>query len=106
MNLKLLKDPIFMLFAVSDFATSMGYYVPYFCLADQAIELGVSKEDASHLLSIIGIVNTLSRIIWGYVSDKPWMNRLWIYNICLIICGIGEIYYHFTIIRMISFSSE
>lgn len=90
MNLGLLKDPIFVLFAMSDFATSMGYYVPYFCLADHATELGVSREDSSHLLSIIGIVNTLSRIIWGYISDKPWMNRLWIYNISLIVCGIGK----------------
>lgn len=64
--------------------------MPYFCLADHARELGVTKEDASHLLSIIGIVNTLSRIIWGYVSDKPWINRLWIYNISLVVCGIGK----------------
>lgn len=90
LNLELLKDPVFVLFAMSDFATSMGYYVPYFCLADQAIELGVPKEHASHLLSVIGIVNTLSRIMWGFVSDIPWINRLWVYNICLIICGIGK----------------
>lgn len=91
MNLGLLKDPIFVLFTVSDFATSLGYYVPYFIICDQATELGIAKEEASHLLSIIGILNTLSRIIWGYVSDKSWVNRLYVYNICLAICGIGKI---------------
>lgn len=91
MNFDLLKDPVFVLFAVSDFATSLGYYVPYFIVVDHATELGIAKEDASHLLSVIGIVNTLSRIIMGYISDKPWANRLWVYNICLTVCGVGEI---------------
>lgn len=95
MNLGLLKDPIFVLFAVSDFATSLGYYVPYFIIVDHATELGIPKEEASHLLSIIGIVNTVSRIVWGYVSDKSWVNRLWVYNICLTICGVGKIAYNF-----------
>lgn len=25
----------------------------------------------------------------GYISDKPWVNRLHVYNICLTICGIA-----------------
>lgn len=90
MNLDLLKNPIFILFTVSDFANALGYYIPYFCLVDHATELDISKEDASHLLSIIGIANTLSRIILGYMSDKPWVNRLWVYNICLFVCGLGN----------------
>lgn len=90
-NLSLLNNPIFMLFAVADFATCLGYYVPYFLLADRASVLGISSENASHLLSIIGIINTISRIIMGYISDKPWVNRLLVYNISLIICGIGKL---------------
>lgn len=105
MNLGLLKDPIFVLFTVSDFATSLGYYVPYFIICDQAIELGIAKEEASHLLSIIGILNTLSRIIWGYVSDKSWVNRLYVYNICLAICGIGNVCFCIYFCR-ISFKSD
>ncbi|XP_055304029.1 monocarboxylate transporter 9-like [Sitodiplosis mosellana] len=91
MNLGLLKDPIFVLFTVSDFATSLVYYVPYFIIIDQATELGVRKDQATHLVSIIGIFNTLGRIMWGYISDKPFVNRLWVYNICLTICGLATI---------------
>jgi sugar phosphate permease len=45
---------------------------------------------AGFLLSIIGISNTLSRVILGYLSDKPWVNRLYLYNTALAICGISR----------------
>ncbi|XP_055303521.1 monocarboxylate transporter 12-like [Sitodiplosis mosellana] len=89
MNFNLLKDPIFVLFTVSNFATSLGFYVPYFCLADQAKVLGMTSEDGSWLLAAIGIANTLGRLILGYISDKSWVNRLWVYNCCLVICGVA-----------------
>lgn len=85
----LLKDPIFMIFSISNFATSLGFYVPYFCLADRMKLLGMPKLEASYLLAAIGVANTLGRIILGYISDKSWVNRLWVYNVCLILCGIG-----------------
>lgn len=91
MNLSLLKDPIFMVFTLSDFATCLGYYFPYFSIVDQASDLGISSNMSSYLLSIIGIVNTCSRIIMGHICDKPWVNRLWVFNISLIICGVGKL---------------
>lgn len=36
------------------------------------------------------VANTLGRIILGFISDKSWVNRLWVYNVCLMICGIGK----------------
>lgn len=38
----------------------------------------------------MGIANTLGRIVLGFISDKAWINRLMVYNLCLTICGIGE----------------
>ena len=91
LDFSLFEDPVFMLFCLSDFAICSGYYVPYFALADRATELGISSENTSHLFSIIGIINTLGRILMGYVSDRPWANRLYVFNICLIICGVGNL---------------
>lgn len=65
MNFSLFQDPIFVLFTVSNFATSLGFYVPYFCLADQAKVLGMPTEEGSYLLAIIGVANTLGRLILG-----------------------------------------
>lgn len=91
LNFGLLTDPIFVIFALSNFSTCLGFYVPYFCLADKAKMLGMTTEEASYLLATIGIANTVGRIVLGYISDKSWINRLWVYSGCLFTCGLGKI---------------
>ena len=61
-------------------------------LQDRAGTLGIEKEDASFLLSVVGIANTIGRIILGYISDRSWINRLYLYNVSLAICGICKIH--------------
>lgn len=87
----LLKDPIFILFISSDFLLCLGYYVPYFSLVDRAAEYGIPIESASYFISTIGIVNTFSRIVMGYISDRPFANRLFCLNISIIVAGVGEL---------------
>ncbi|KAB0797474.1 hypothetical protein PPYR_08467 [Photinus pyralis] len=89
LNLSLLKDPIFILFTVSNFCTSIGFNIPYVYIVSKAKSLGISSDNASILLSIIGIANTIGRIVLGYVSDNPKINRLFVYNMCLTICGVA-----------------
>lgn len=74
---------------VSYFFCSIGFNMPYVYLAAQAETLGINKRNASLLISAIGAANTVGRIILGYISDKPWINRLHVYNICLTVCGIA-----------------
>ncbi|XP_076277714.1 monocarboxylate transporter 12-like isoform X2 [Lasioglossum baleicum] len=92
LDISILKDPVFILFTFSNFCTSIGFNVPYVYVLPQAEEQGIAKNDASYLLAIIGIANTVGRIVLGYISDKPWVNRLLIYNLCLTICGLGCLY--------------
>lgn len=89
MNFSILKDPIFIIFTVSNFLTSIGFNIPYVYLVSQANVLGIDRVRASYLLGIIGIANTVGRIILGYLSDKPWVNRLLVYNLSLTICGLA-----------------
>lgn len=89
MSFSILKDPIFIVFTVSNFLTSIGFNVPYVYLAAQADVLQIDTKQASYLLGIIGIANTVGRIILGYLSDKPWVNRLLVYNLMLTICGVS-----------------
>ncbi|XP_076277713.1 monocarboxylate transporter 5-like isoform X1 [Lasioglossum baleicum] len=91
LDISILKDPVFILFTFSNFCTSIGFNVPYVYVLPQAEEQGIAKNDASYLLAIIGIANTVGRIVLGYISDKPWVNRLLIYNLCLTICGLATI---------------
>ncbi|XP_033169755.1 monocarboxylate transporter 12 [Drosophila mauritiana] len=89
MNFSLLKDMVFVIFSVSNFCTSIGFNVPYLYVVAYAETLKLTKTDASYLISTIGVANTVGRIILGYISDKPWVNRLLVYNVCLTACGIS-----------------
>lgn len=87
LDMSLLVDPIFILFSVSNFLTSIGFYIPYVYTVPMSEKLGVTNP--AYLISIIGASNLVGRIILGYISDKPWVNRLLAYNLCLTIAGIS-----------------
>ena len=89
MDFSLFKDPIFMMFATSNFLTSIGFNVPYVFTVDRAEAWGISPSSAAFLLSVIGISNTVARLCLGWLSDRPWINRLYLYNVCLVICGLS-----------------
>lgn len=42
-----------------------------FCIEAHAVNMGIPKEKASFLLSIVGICNMIGRIINGWISDHP-----------------------------------
>ncbi|KAK6962624.1 monocarboxylate transporter 5 [Biomphalaria glabrata] len=87
LSLSLLKNPVFLMFGISNFFTSIGFNMPFIFLPDRAHLDGIDQERAAYLLSVIGIANTLGRIIFGFLSDRPWVNRLMLYNTALTICG-------------------
>lgn len=82
----LLTHVVFMMFAVSNFLTSLGYPVPYAFVPDNAGMLGLDAQQGSFLVALIGITNTVARLILGALSQ--FVNRLFLYNTCLVICGI------------------
>lgn len=88
LDLSLLVDPVFILFSISNFLTSIGFYIPYVYTVPMSEEMGV--QNSAYLISIIGGANLVGRIILGFISDKPWVNRLLAYNLCLTIAGISE----------------
>ncbi|KAL5004781.1 hypothetical protein ScPMuIL_018237 [Solemya velum] len=89
LDFSLLKDGAFLMFAISNFCTSIGFNMPFIYLPDRAVEAGIDKSKAAFLISVIGIANTISRVTFGWLSDKPWVNRLVLYSTSLLICGIA-----------------
>jgi len=83
----LLRNWVFMMFAVSNFLTSLGYPIPYTFVPDNAKHLGISSQQGSSIVGIIGITNTVARLILGVISLK--MDRLFLYNTCLVVCGLS-----------------
>lgn len=89
MDVSLLKDPVFMMIGISNVFGMAGLYVPFVYLVDMAKQSGIEAGQASFLISIIGITNTFGRVICGYVADFPWVDSLFLNNICLVVCTIA-----------------
>ncbi|XP_068617386.1 monocarboxylate transporter 14 isoform X2 [Battus philenor] len=89
LDVSLLRDPAFMLIGVSNVFGMAGLYVPFVYIVDAACLNGVEPSQASFLLSIIGITNTIGRIACGAVADLPRVDSLLLNNICLVIATIS-----------------
>ncbi|XP_050398485.1 monocarboxylate transporter 12 [Patella vulgata] len=89
LDFSLLNDVIFVMFAVSNFFTSIGFNMPFIYIPDRALEAGIDESRAAFLLSVIGIANTVGRVLFGWLSDRSGVNRLMLYNTALTICGIA-----------------
>ncbi|KAF7284159.1 hypothetical protein GWI33_022410 [Rhynchophorus ferrugineus] len=92
LDFSLFKDPVFIIFSLSNLLTSIGFNIPYVYLVPKAKDMGITKEMAGMLISIIGGANTIGRIILGYISDKPWINRLQVYSWSLTLCGTATFF--------------
>jgi len=91
MDFSLLLDLVFVLFGVSNLLTSIGFCVPYIYLPDRGIQMGFDTRLSAFLVSIVGISNTVGRIVFGYLADFKWVNRLMLYNTVLLLCGVTSI---------------
>ncbi|KFB53189.1 AGAP003206-PA-like protein [Anopheles sinensis] len=89
MDVSLLRDPVFMMIGVSNIFGMAGLYVPFVYLVDAAQLDGIEQNSASFLISIIGITNTVGRIVCGYVADFPQVDALFLNNICLVISTVA-----------------
>ncbi|CAF1212296.1 unnamed protein product [Rotaria sordida] len=91
-DLSLLKDAAFALFAISNFLTSLGFNVPYNFANDLAADAQVIEHKRHWIIMSIGIANCFGRVIIGYLADRRWVNRLTLYNTTLIIAGIATMF--------------
>ncbi len=88
-DISLLKDPVFVFFAISNFLTSLGFNAPFIFITDHAVKIGMDIKQASFLLSAVGIANTVGRILLGLISDRKGVNRLYLYSGLISLCGLA-----------------
>ncbi|CAB0035216.1 unnamed protein product [Trichogramma brassicae] len=87
LKIALLRDPVLLIYMFSNFFTNVGYNVPYVFMEKLAEQHGMSQ--APTLLIVIGVANVVGRAGIGWGANKPWVDRLLVYNSCLIVCGIA-----------------
>lgn len=79
----------FLLVSVSTILLFTWFVIPYFYLTDFVTKQGLSKEEATTILSYIGVTNTVGMVALGWACDQPWLNVKKTYAGCLIGCGIS-----------------
>ncbi|XP_046650396.1 monocarboxylate transporter 12-like isoform X2 [Daphnia pulicaria] len=84
----LFRSPTFVVICASSFFQSIGWFVPSMYITAHAVNMGVPKEKASFLLSILGISIMIGRILIGWISDHPRVSVLLLNNIGLTISGL------------------
>ncbi|UYV61903.1 hypothetical protein LAZ67_1007028 [Cordylochernes scorpioides] len=89
LDFSLLTSPTFLLLGISGFLALAGVFIPFIFLVDRAVLVGIPKEQAMLLLSVIGVTNTFGRVFCGYISDKPQVSALVINNCALIMGGVA-----------------
>ncbi|XP_061169910.1 monocarboxylate transporter 12-like [Saccostrea echinata] len=84
----LLKSPTFIIYGISCFLCMFGFFIPFNFLPDLVHDLNLEKSQGATLIAIIGVSNTISRLVVGFVTDQPWANSLVINNLALVIGGV------------------
>lgn len=90
-DLTLLVSPTFLLFSFSGFLTLFGFFIPFTYMKGVVSSLHLPKDNSSRILQVIGITNTLGRVICGFASDRTRISASSLSNIALIIGGIFTI---------------
>lgn len=89
LDMSLLRSPTFLLLGAGGFLTLAGFFVPFMFVVDRAVNQGVTLEEATYILPVIGLTNTVGRVFCGWISDRPSLNALTINNVALIIGGLA-----------------
>ncbi|CDW52676.1 MFS 1 domain containing protein [Trichuris trichiura] len=90
-SIRLFASPTYSLFTLCYVLSTIGFFVPFLYLPSQAEMLGSSAEMASFLVSIIGIVNTISRILWGWLVDRPRVDAMQMINCANLVAGTSTV---------------
>ncbi|XP_074226239.1 monocarboxylate transporter 5 isoform X2 [Camelus bactrianus] len=90
-DVSLFKNPFFYIFTWSFLLSQLAYFIPTFHLVARAKTLGIDIMDASYLVSVAGITETVSQIISGWVADQNWIKKYHYHKSYLILCGITNL---------------
>ncbi|NXG52428.1 MOT5 protein, partial [Psilopogon haemacephalus] len=91
LDLSPLRDPLWGIFTWSFFFSHLAYLVPFFHLVARARTLGISSMDASYLIAVAGITETLSQLLSGWVADQNWTKKYHYHVAYLVLSGITNL---------------
>lgn len=91
-DLTLFKKPIFIMFCISVICFCFGYHVPFTYTPERASKVfGVEPSQASLLVSIMGLSNVASRLVFGWIGDRSEGIRFYMAGMVLTLGGLTSI---------------
>ncbi|XP_033758935.1 monocarboxylate transporter 14-like [Pecten maximus] len=91
-DLSLLKEKAFVIYAITSFLNMLGFFIPYFFLPEKVRNMpkenSSTPDPESFVLAVIGLSNTLGRVLVGWIADRPWANSVLINNFSLVLAGV------------------
>ncbi|KAJ8360657.1 hypothetical protein SKAU_G00171820, partial [Synaphobranchus kaupii] len=88
LDFSLLKNPFFCIYTWSLFFSQLAYFIPYFHLSARARNLGIDPMDASFIISVAGITETVAQLVSGVVTDRNLLHKYHYYKAYLLLCGV------------------
>ncbi|CAC5426294.1 unnamed protein product [Mytilus coruscus] len=97
LDLSLLKDKTFILYASASFLNMLGFFIPFFFLQDLIRSLNSTdhKTSVPIVFSVIGLSNAIGRVLAGWIADRPWANVVFLNNASLVLAGVMTIIWPF-----------
>jgi len=88
-DFSLLKSVTFSLICLGSLFAMTGFFTPFVYLQMLAVGQGIPSNITVWLLTILGITNSVGRLIAGAISDFPSVDCLLFYNVALILAGVS-----------------
>ncbi|XP_017577518.1 monocarboxylate transporter 5 [Pygocentrus nattereri] len=88
LDFSLLKNPFFCIYTWSLVFSQLAYFIPYFHLSARARNLGIDPMDASFIISVAGITETMAQLASGWVADRNLVHKYHYHKAYLILCGV------------------
>ncbi|PAA59378.1 hypothetical protein BOX15_Mlig029100g2 [Macrostomum lignano] len=77
-------------FLASNFLLYFWYDITYTFMPDHAKEIGLSDNEVSLIIALIGVSNTIGQIVIGYIGDFPRVNTVLLYALCMSLTGVAN----------------
>ncbi|XP_062315926.1 monocarboxylate transporter 5 [Osmerus eperlanus] len=92
LDFSLLKDPFFCIYTWSLVFSQLAYFIPYFHLSARARNLGIDAMDASFIISVAGITETIAQLGSGWLADRNLLHKYHYHKAYLILCGVVNLF--------------
>ena len=86
-NISIWKSKKYVIWALCIPLSLFGYFVPYVHIIAYTKSVLGEEANAKVLVMAIGLTSGVGRMIFGYVADKPWVDRILLQQISFLCIG-------------------